>query len=164
MPMQPRGVSTKCLFRQTREAIMAKKTTLTGNEVMITVTKNDKGETHAVNAANVATVKVAEIRAAEDIRQGFCFNLCTGTADPAIGAAIKSRKLSSLLPTMSRADQNALRALAEVDHIKLQAAWQYYVDNAKRVRGISLQGLRSAYNAFYGDAKASLDNLLTMIS
>lgn len=126
----------------------------TKNEVLVTITKNDKGEMHAVNAANVATVAVAEIQAAEDIRVHLCFNLMTGNADPAIGAAIKSRKLSTLLGSMARADQNALRFLADKKPADLQTAWAHYVDGAKRVRGISLQGIKSAYNALYGEAKA----------
>ena len=123
------------------------------NEILVTVTKSDKGEIAAVNAAGVATVKVAEIQAAEDIRVAMCFNLMTGNLDPAIPEAIKSRKLSTLLASMARADQNALRNLADKKPADVVKAWESHCASAKRVRGISLQAINKAYNAMYGEKK-----------
>jgi len=121
--------------------------------LLVTVSKSEKGEIEAVNAMGVERVQVSEINAAEDIRVKLCFNICAGNLTKDIPAAIKSRKLSSLLPSMARADQNALKYLADKSADEINVAWSSYCDSAKRVRGISLQALKKAHNAMYGEQK-----------
>lgn len=123
------------------------------NEIIVTATKSEKGEVHAVNAALVGTVKVAEIQAAEDIRVSLCYNLMAGTLTEEIPAAIKSRKLSTLLGSMARADQNAIRNLADKKPADIVKAWESDCATRKRVRGVTIQALNKAYNAMFGDKK-----------
>ena len=122
-------------------------------EILVTVEKSEKGEIEAVNASSVAPVQVSEIQAAEDIRISLCFNLMAGNVTPEIPAAIKSRKLSTLLSKMANADRNAVKNLADKKPADIVKAWESHCKSVKRVRGISLQAVSKSYNAMFGEKK-----------
>ena len=131
----------------TEEATMTKtKAPKAPKAMIINVIKSGgaKSVETGINLLLIKPVAPAEISSASGVYTNLCYNIMAGSVDPSIMAAHAVRGQLKKLLVMSQADMNACKQLLSLDPAAIRAAWTIYFNGAKKVIGVTLQGLAKA--------------------
>ena len=115
-------------------------------QILVIESKNDS-DIVSTNVCSIQPVTVDALRAAGNVFHDLACNFCAGTIDPEIEEAAEKRGGIKRLFNKTRisdADINAIKFLVDQRPEAIVTAWNAYASERKRVRCISLQGLRKA--------------------
>jgi hypothetical protein len=120
--------------------------TQTPKAMIINVIKSGgaKSVETGINLLLIKPVVPADISSASGVYTNLCYNIMAGSVDPSIMAAHAVRGQLKKLIVMSQADMNACKQLLSLDPAAIRAAWTIYFNDAKKVVGVTLQGLAKA--------------------